>query len=162
MSTRANLSLYRPNVGIALFNKSGQVWLGRRCGDVKPALGNFLWQMPQGGIDPGEDPEEAARRELEEETGIREAEILGRTPDWITYDFPPEVLARQARNWRGQKQLWFAMRFLGGDEEINIDTDDPEFDAWEWTALKEIENRVVEFKRHVYRQVIEEFARFAH
>ena len=155
-----DLSLYRPNVGVVLFNKAGHVWLGRRVGQPGP----HNWQFPQGGVDEGEDLQTAALRELAEETGVRSATILGRTPDWIVYDFPPAVLAqnRIGRNWRGQKQVWFAARFEGEDDEIDLNAhDEIEFDAWRWAALDEAPQLIVPFKREVYAVVAKAFAGFA-
>src|SRR5271156_6159780 len=103
-----DLSQYRPNVGVVLFHPDGRVWYGRRASGPQPDA----WQFPQGGVDPGEDLYDAARRELAEETGVHSTSLLGRTEDWVTYDFPPEVLnAKAARGWKGQKQIWFALRF---------------------------------------------------
>ncbi len=151
---------YRPNVGIVVFNRDGRVWLGHRHGFG----GDHAWQFPQGGIDAGEDLEAAARRELYEETGMRSVELIGRTRDWMTYDFPPEVLAQGkiGRNFKGQKQIWFAFRFTGEDGEIDLEVyHEPEFARWEWCELDRVIDRVVGFKRDSYRQVIAEFAGLA-
>src|SRR5690606_2839765 len=114
------LAHHRPNVGVVLFNRQGLVWLGRRA-DVPRGRG---WQFPQGGIDPGQDPLTAARRELKEETGVTSAEWLACTEGWLAYDFPPEVIARdRARGrqaWAGQKQVWHAFRFTGEESEIDL------------------------------------------
>ena len=150
---------YRPNVGMVLFDAAGRVWLGRRSGQAGP----HGWQFPQGGVDAGEDLEAAARRELHEETGVRSADMLARTPGWMTYDFPPE-LARSgaARGWRGQAPVWFAMRFTGLDAEIDLAAhDEIEFDAWRWAGLAEAIDMVVPFKRAVYARVAAAFADFA-
>jgi putative (di)nucleoside polyphosphate hydrolase len=153
--TARDLDLYRPNVGVVLFNAEGQVWLGRRAG----FSGSHVWQFPQGGVDPGEDWETAAFRELHEETGVRSARVIGRTEDWIVYDFPPESRgAKVARGFVGQKQKWFAMRFEGADEEVDLRVQDPpEFDAWRWAALDEVMDLVVPFKRDAYALVVEAF-----
>ena len=154
-----NAELYRPNVGVVLFNGQGQVWLGRRAG----ARGPFNWQFPQGGVDPGEDVEAAAFRELYEETGVRSAAVLARAPEPITYDFPPEVLARpNTRGFRGQSQTWLAMRFTGEDSEIDLAAVPPvEFDAWRWASFEEALVTVVPFKRETYGRVAQHFRRFA-
>jgi putative (di)nucleoside polyphosphate hydrolase len=150
---------YRPNVGIILFAHDGRVWLGRRAGTRPP----FNWQFPQGGVDRGEDLEAAAFRELHEETGVRSAVVLGRTTEPITYDFPPEVLARpDTRGFRGQSQTWFAMRFTGEDSEIDLTAVPPaEFDAWRWATLEEALVSVVPFKRETYGRIAQHFRRFA-
>jgi putative (di)nucleoside polyphosphate hydrolase len=116
------------------------------------------WQMPQGGIDPGESPAEAAMRELTEETGTDKAEIVAESRDWHCYDIPAEVAAtRWGGRYRGQRQKWFLMRFLGEDEDINIDTKNPEFGRWKWVAPDELCNLIVGFKRAIYVALIEEF-----
>ena len=149
---------YRPNVGAVLFDASGQVLVARRSGFPNaegPAGG---WQLPQGGIDPDEDPRAAVMRELAEEIGTDRAVIIGEHPDWLTYDLPPALV----RNWRGQRQRWFALRFLGRDADIRLDADPhPEFDAWRWTALSLLPDLAVEFKRPIYEILARSFARFA-
>jgi putative (di)nucleoside polyphosphate hydrolase len=153
-----DLGAYRPNVGVVLFNRQGRVWLGRRVRTPEP----YNWQFPQGGVDPGENLEAAARRELREETGVVSASVLSRTPDWITYDFPPEVLARpNTPGFVGQRQVWFAFRFDGEENEIDVHAVPPaEFDGWKWTTLDEALDRVVPFKRATYAQVLAAFRRF--
>lgn len=160
MSDKERLS-YRPCVGIMLLNAEGHAFIGRRAdrGDEPEGAGTW-WQMPQGGLDEGEDPETAARRELAEETGVRNARFIGRTRDWLTYDLPAELIgiAWEGR-YRGQKQLWFAARFEGEDSEIDIgprEGHEREFDAWRWAKLEELPSLVVPFKRAVYERVIEE------
>ena len=151
---------YRPNVGVVLFNRQGLVWLGHREGEDGP----FSWQFPQGGVDPGEAFEAAARRELQEETGVHSARLLGHTEGWLFYTFPPEVLAqkKRARGFKGQKQRWFAFAFEGEDAEVDLFAHgEVEFDAWRWAALEEASEVVAPFKREVYLQVIEAFRRFA-
>jgi putative (di)nucleoside polyphosphate hydrolase len=150
-----DLSAYRPNVGVVLFNRAGLVWLGRRV--ATPGPNN--WQFPQGGIDAGEDFEAAARRELGEETGVTSVSLLARTDGWIHYDFPPDHGgSKQAKGWRGQKQVWFAYRFEGDDSEFDLGAHPPpEFDQWRWVRLSEALVNVVPFKRGAYEQVIEAF-----
>ena len=153
------LALYRPNVGVVLFNAEGKVWLGRRINTPGPQN----WQFPQGGVDKGEDLFPAALRELREETGIVSVIFMGRTDDWITYDFPEGYKgAKIARGWRGQKQVWFALRFTGENAEVNLTADrHVEFDAWRWADLEEAIELVIPFKRATYEQVAGAFGRFA-
>jgi putative (di)nucleoside polyphosphate hydrolase len=157
--TDSDLSLYRPNVGVVLFNRDGLAWLGRRVSTSGP----FNWQFPQGGVDEGEDWETAARRELWEETGARSAEKLGETEDWIVYDFPPEARGKKiARGWRGQKQKWLAFRFTGEDAEFDLEAHThPEFDLWRWARLEEALDTIAPFKRDAYAQVVAAFRTFA-
>jgi putative (di)nucleoside polyphosphate hydrolase len=154
---------YRPNVGAALFNADGLVFVARRA-DMPNAEGPAGgWQLPQGGIDEGEDPKVAVLRELEEEIGTRNAEVIGEHPDWLTYDLPPDLLGIAWRGrYRGQRQRWFAMRFMGTDTDIRLDLDPhPEFDAWRWVQLAELPSLAVPFKRAIYQTLTESFARFA-
>jgi putative (di)nucleoside polyphosphate hydrolase len=154
---------YRPCVGMMLINADGLVFVGKRSDAPRAPEGSGQWwQMPQGGLDDGEDPEAAARRELEEETGIRSARILGRTRRWYQYDLPPGLVGTAWHGrYRGQTQLWFAARFEGEEEEIDLGPrpgHEREFDAWRWVPLGELPALVVPFKRKVYEGVIEEFA----
>jgi putative (di)nucleoside polyphosphate hydrolase len=120
------------------------------------------WQLPQGGIDPGEDPRVAVMRELKEEVGTDRVEILAEHPGWLQYDFPPDLRAEMARRYRGQRQRWFALRFQGQDSDIRLDLDPhPEFDAWRWTPLSELPALAVDFKRLVYESLVTQFARYA-
>jgi len=153
------LELYRPNVGVVLFHPDGRVWLGRRANTPPP----FNWQFPQGGVDVGEDLEAAARRELSEETGAASVSHLGRTDGWIAYDFPPDHGgSKQARGWRGQKQVWFAFRFDGQETEFDLSGQGhPEFDTWRWAYLEEALELIVPFKRPAYEIVTRAFAVFA-
>lgn len=154
----ADLSRYRPNVGVVPFHPDGRVWLGRRIHTPGP----HNWQFPQGGVDPGEDLEAAARRELEEETGIRTATLLGRTEGWMVYDFPAGHGRMKGRDWKGQRQVWFAFRVDGPESEIDLAAHTQiEFDAWRWAKLDETLDIVVPFKRKTYEQVIAAFAPFA-
>lgn len=154
-----DLELYRPNVGIVVFDRTGRVFIGRR----RRTPGPLNWQFPQGGVDAGEEWEAAARRELREETGITSVTLLASTSDWITYDFPPEAMRAKAwRGYKGQKQRWYAFRFEGDDSEIDLRAHPPvEFDAWKWVGLDETMDYVVPFKREAYRTVIEAFRPFA-
>lgn len=151
---------YRPNVGAALFNRAGRVLVAHRADQPADAPGS--WQMPQGGIDPGEDPAAAVLRELAEEIGTHRARIIGEHPDWLSYDLP--VSMQKGGRWgryRGQTQRWFALRFLGEDSDIRLDADPhPEFDAWRWAELPEIPGLVVAFKRPIYEILARAFAPF--
>jgi putative (di)nucleoside polyphosphate hydrolase len=157
---------YRPCVGVMLLNSEGRAFVGRRADrGGQPEGAGMWWQMPQGGLDEGEEPEAAARRELAEETGVRSARFVARASDWLTYDLPSELIgiAWEGR-YRGQKQMWFAARFEGPESEIDIgprEGHDQEFDAWRWVTLKELPGLVVPFKRKVYLRVIEEFGALA-
>ena len=144
---------YRPCVGIVLVNGAGQVFAGRR-----PEFPD-AWQMPQGGIDRGETPLQAARRELAEETAVTSAEVIAETDDWLRYDLPAEVVGKLWRGrYRGQEQKWFLMRFLGDDAEIDLDRHQREFAEWRWMAPSDIVGYIVAFKRPVYEAVFQAFA----
>ncbi|MCQ0986815.1 RNA pyrophosphohydrolase [Jiella marina] len=155
---------YRPCVGIMVLNRAGLVWAGRRLIEDRGEMtgADKLWQMPQGGIDKGEDPLEAARRELYEETGMRSVSLLAEAPDWINYDLPHELVGIAFKGkYRGQTQRWFAFRFEGDESEVQIDPPpgghDAEFDRWDWKPMHELLELIVPFKRGVYEQVIAAF-----
>jgi putative (di)nucleoside polyphosphate hydrolase len=153
---------YRPCVGIMLLNKDGLVFLGRRIGGPEHVDAEHVWQMPQGGIDPGEETWAAAQRELFEETNIRSIERLGEVADWLIYDIPRTVAGRSWKGrYRGQKQKWFAARFTGEDSDINVESPGghkQEFSTWRWEPMKNLPGLIVPFKRPVYERVVEEFA----
>jgi putative (di)nucleoside polyphosphate hydrolase len=153
---------YRPNVGGVLFNAAGLVFVARRA-DLPNAEGApGGWQLPQGGIDPDEDPAKAIFREMKEEIGTDRMEILDAHPEWLSYDFPPDLKTAIARRWRGQRQKWFALRFAGEDADIRLDLDPhPEFDAWRWAPLDRVPALAVAFKRPIYEILARDFARFA-
>ena len=154
---------YRPNVGAVLFDRDGRVFLARRADlpNAEGAAGG--WQLPQGGIDAGEDPRAAVLRELAEEIGTDRAEILAEHPDWLIYDLPPALLGvALGGRYRGQRQRWFALRFTGRDADIRLDQDPhPEFDAWRWGRLAELPGLAVDFKRPIYAALVAAFGRFA-
>lgn len=146
---------YRPCVGVVLINAAGLIFAGQRLDSESPA-----WQMPQGGIDAGEKPRAAALRELWEETGVTAdlAQFVAKTPDWVTYDLPPELLGKVwGGKYRGQRQKWFLFRFTGRDDQIRIDSDHPEFSTWRWIGAAEMLEAIVPFKRAVYAEVIAAF-----
>ncbi len=153
---------YRRCVGVMLFNREGRIFVGRRAeARDEPEGAGKWWQMPQGGVEKGEEPEDAARRELAEETGVRSARFVARAKAWYDYDLPKELIGVAWKGrYRGQRQLWFAARFEGEESEIDLVPKDhrAEFDAWQWVALETLPDLVVPFKREVYRQVAEEFA----
>lgn len=154
---------YRPCVGIMVLNRAGQVWVGQRADTPGDAEGRGTWwQMPQGGIDENEDPRAAARRELREETAIKTVEFLAETPGWLTYDLPPHLVGKAwGGRYRGQRQKWFAVRFLGPESEIDIGphgTLHAEFIAWRWCPPADLPAAIVPFKRAVYTEVIRIFA----
>ncbi|KXF76361.1 RNA pyrophosphohydrolase [Paramesorhizobium deserti] len=159
---------YRPCVGIMVLNRDGLVWAGRRIiipGDEMDGAVQ-LWQMPQGGIDKGEEAEPAARRELYEETGIRGVSLLAEAPDWIHYDLPPHLVGVALKGkYRGQKQKWFAYRFEGDESEIAInpppDGHTAEFDDWAWKPMEELPSLIVPFKRELYEKVVAAFRHLA-
>ena len=146
---------YRPAAGIMLVNHEGKVWVGQRLDNKLEA-----WQMPQGGLDEGEDAEEGALRELEEETGINRdlVEIVARCPHELTYDLPEDLIGVVWKEkWRGQRQTWFLARFLGTDEDVNLQTAHPEFRAWRWSDVDDLPAMIVPFKKKLYEDVIAAF-----
>ena len=144
---------YRPCVGAMLINRESLVFVAQR-NDTKSAA----WQMPPGGIDEGEDPREAVRRELWEETGVESAEIIAESEGWLDYDLPAELIPKLWKGrYRGQRQKWFALRFLGNDGEIQIDRPGAEFSAWKWAPLDHLPNLIVPFKKTLYERLVEEF-----
>jgi putative (di)nucleoside polyphosphate hydrolase len=163
MTAAAHTELpYRLCVGIMLVNRQGLVWVGRRLPKWLGDRSAHIWQMPQGGIDTGEDEQAAALRELAEETAVRSVEVLAETPRWLSYDLPEELLGIALKGkYRGQRQKWFAMRFTGADSEVDIASRDgrkAEFDAWRWADVAEVPGLVVPFKRQVYEDVLSTFA----
>lgn len=155
-------SLYRPNVGLAIFSKKGHVLLGRRAG-LRRDENAYCWQMPQGGIDRGESPGEAALRELGEETGLEaeHVDLLDEIEPWLYYDFPPALKSRLAGPFYGQRQKWFAFRFIGSDTDVRLDGHTPEFDAWKWAQLEDLPKLIIPFKASVYAEVAKRFATWA-
>lgn len=153
LSSSSSSKPYRLGVGAMILNDAGEVFVGQRIDRNEAA-----WQMPQGGIDEGETPEKALERELKEEIGTTKVQILSKSSDWLYYELPLHV---QSKMWegrfRGQKQIWFALRFLGEDQDININTDQPEFKAWKWVPYQNLLEIAVPFKKDIYMAVIQEF-----
>lgn len=157
MSKYAHLP-YRPGVGIMLLNKAGEVFVAKRIDTIAEA-----WQMPQGGVDKGEDAETAALRELEEEIGTNKAEIIARSDVPHRYDLPDALVPKiWSGVYRGQEQHWFVLRFTGTDADINIHTEHPEFSDWKWIAVQQLPEVIVPFKRDLYQQLVTEFSHLCH
>lgn len=160
---------YRPCVGLLLLNAEGRVFVGRRRREAGPEHvdDGHAWQMPQGGIDPGEEPYAAALRELYEETNVRSVEYVAEAPDWFSYDLPEAITRRSWRGrYRGQTQKWFAFRFTGPDSEIDVlrpggGRHKPEFDDWRWEDIERLPDLIIAFKRPVYEKVVAAFASYA-
>lgn len=156
---------YRDNVGAVLFNAAGQVLVARRADMPRAEAGAGSWQLPQGGMDPGEDPTVAVFREMEEEIGTRNAALLAEHPAWLHYDLPAHLIGKAlGGRFRGQRQKWFALRFEGEDSEINVDAPAghrPEFDAWRWERMERLPELIIPFKRPVYEKVVADFAKYA-
>jgi putative (di)nucleoside polyphosphate hydrolase len=147
---------YRPCAGVMLINRAGQVFVGQRLDSTLEA-----WQMPQGGIDEGEDPEAAAIRELGEETGVMpdKVALIAVAPDELSYDLPPDLIGKVWKGrWRGQRQRWFLYRFLGEDGDIDIATEHQEFRAWRWVDPAELPDIIVPFKKTLYENVLAAFS----
>ncbi|MGZ8310406.1 MAG: RNA pyrophosphohydrolase [Rhodoplanes sp.] len=157
---------YRPCVGVMVLNGEGRAFIGRRIDGPEHVDETHVWQMPQGGVDTGEDPWLAALRELYEETNIRSIEKLGEIADWLSYDLPPDLIGHAwSGRYRGQTQKWYALRFTGEESEIDIahpaGGHKPEFVEWRWEPVANLPGLIIPFKRPVYERVVQEFARFA-
>jgi|TARA_B110000259_G_C13990733_1_gene392354 putative (di)nucleoside polyphosphate hydrolase len=153
MSKRSLVLPYRPCAGIMLLNNKGKVFVARRIDTDTEA-----WQMPQGGIENGEDPKVAAIRELEEETGITQADIIAEYQDWLTYDLPDKLYGKVWKGrYGGQTMKWYVMRFHGEDSDINIKTRHPEFSSWRWVDMNDLQEIIVPFKRDIYKALSEKF-----
>jgi putative (di)nucleoside polyphosphate hydrolase len=146
---------YRPGAGVMLVNRQGKVFVAQRLDSTLEA-----WQMPQGGLDEGEDPQDGALRELEEETGIPrdKVEVIAAAPEPLLYDLPPDLVGKLWKGkWRGQRQFWYLCRFLGEDSDVNIETAHPEFRAWKWADPDDLPAMIVPFKRKLYKDVLAAF-----
>jgi putative (di)nucleoside polyphosphate hydrolase len=158
---------YRPCVGMMVLNRDGRVFIGRRIAGPEHVDNVHVWQMPQGGVDEGEDPYPAALRELYEETNIRSVDKIGEIKKWLFYDIPREIVGQAWKGkYRGQKMKWYAFRFVSDEHEIDIahpggGGHKPEFVEWRWEPLKSLPSLVVAFKRSVYEHVVKEFSKFA-
>lgn len=149
---------YRPCAGLCVINREGRVFIGRRLDGPEHIDATHVWQMPQGGIDKGETPVEAAWREMHEEIGTAKAKLLAESRGWHHYDLPADLIPRLwGGRFRGQEQKWFAFRFTGVDDDIDIATKSPEFSAWKWAALAQLPDLIVPFKRQLYSDLVAEF-----
>ena len=148
---------YRPCVGIEQHDADGKVFVGKRIDQTVEG-----WQMPQGGIDKGETPKDAALRELQEEVGTKKAEIIAEMDDWVTYDLPEHLIGVAFHGkYKGQRQKWFALRFTGKDADIDLTAHEPEFSDFQWVSLEELPDLIVPFKRETYRQVVAALGKYA-
>ena len=157
---------YRPCVGVMVLNRAGHAFIGRRIEGLEHIDATHAWQMPQGGIDKGEEAWPAALRELREETNIRSVERIGEIADWLKYDIPREIVGQAWKGkYRGQTQKWFALRFTGDESEIDVEhpegAPEPEFATWRWEPIQNVPDLVVPFKRAVYERVVTEFRHLA-
>lgn len=157
MTNHSSTLPYRPCVGVMLLNRQGKVFVAKRIDTMVEA-----WQMPQGGIDSGEEPENAVYREMMEEIGTRNAEIIHEMDPWLTYDLPEHLIGKVWKGkYRGQKMKWYLMRYLGQDSDIDLNTHHPEFSEWQWIDMDNLVHSIVDFKRPLYAQLVDHFGPLA-